>query len=410
MWALFLGVGLMMVGNGLQGTLLGVRSSNEQFATAVIGLIQAAYYTGFLIGSLFTIKALGRVGHVRVFAALASMASTAVLIHSVFVDPAVWFFMRLLTGFCMAGLYVVTESWLNDQATPETRGRTLSIYMVVTMGGITLGQLLLNAADPNSFELFVIASVLVSLSLVPMALSEASAPPLPQRGKLAFRELISIVPTGVITMFFSGAAAGALFAFGPVYAAEIGMSNARISLFLSAALIGSMIFQIPIGSLSDRYPRRGVMAACAFAATAAALVGLGTGTGTSSLVVMFIIGATSFPLYSLAIAYTNDWIADEQRVGASGLLVMINGVGAIIGPIAASLLMTAFDPSAYFWSLIATNGAIFLYVMFRIIVRDPLPVDEQSTYQPYTSRSSAIAQTIGRRLPKGVKPKSAKPS
>ena len=406
MWALFLGVAFMMVGNGLQGTLLGVRSSNEQFATAVIGLIQAAYYAGFLIGSRFTINALGKVGHVRVFAALASMASTAVLVHSVFVEPAVWFAMRLVTGFCMAGLYVVTESWLNDQSTPETRGRTLSIYMVVTMGGITIGQFLLNVADPNSFELFVIASVLVSMALVPMALSEASAPPLPQQGKLAFRELLGIVPTGVVTMFFSGAAAGALFAFGPVYAAEIGMTNAQISLFLASALIGSMIFQIPIGSISDRYPRRGVMAGCALVATLAAVVGLGTGTGTDALFVMFAIGATSFPLYSLAIAYTNDWISDAQRVGASGLLVMVNGIGAIIGPLVASMLMTAFEPSAYFWSLIITNGAILAYVSFRIVVRDPLPVEEQSTYQPYPARSSALAQSIGRRLPKVGKAKS----
>lgn len=408
MWALFLGVGLMMVGNGLQGTLLGVRSSNEAFATTVIGLIQAAYYAGFLIGSRFTIKALGKVGHVRVFAALASVASSSVLVHAVFVNPTAWFFMRLLTGFCMAGLYVVTESWLNDQATPETRGRTLSIYMVVTMGGITGGQLLLNIADPNSFELFVIASVLVSMALVPMALSETSAPPLPVQNKLAFRELVEIVPTGVVTMFFSGAAAGALFAFGPVYAAEIGMSNAQISLFLSAALIGSVIFQIPIGSLSDRYPRRGVMAACAFIATAAAIAGLGTGTGADSLVVMFLIGATSFPLYSLAIAYTNDWISDEQRVGASGLLVMINGIGAVLGPLVASLLMSAFEPRAYFWALIITNGAILLYVLFRIIVRDPLPVEEQSSYEPYPARGSALAQTIGRRLPRVVKPRSTR--
>lgn len=409
MWALFLGVGLMMVGNGLQGTLLGVRSSIEAFDTTVIGIIQAAYYVGFLVGSRFTMRALGRVGHVRVFAALASSASTATLVHSILINAPTWILMRFVTGFCMAGLFIVAESWLNEQATPETRGRTLSIYMVVTMAGITGGQFLLNVADPDSFELFVIASVLVSMSLVPMALSESSTPPAIKTQTLPFRELIAVVPTGVVTMFFSGAAAGSLFAFGPVYAVAIGMTTAQISLFLSAALIGSMIFQIPIGSLSDKYPRRGIMAACALVATVAAVVGLGTGTGTDSLIVMFAIGATSFPLYSLAIAYTNDWIADEQRVGASGLLVMINGIGAILGPLVASLLMSVFEPSAYFWSLIITNGAILSYVSFRIIVRDPLPVDEQSTYQPYPARSSAIAQTIGRRLPKVVKPKSSKP-
>ncbi len=405
MWALFVGVALMMLGNGLQGTLLGVRSSIEGFGTGTIGAIQAAYYAGFLIGSRFTMRALGTVGHVRVFAALASSASTAVLVHSIFVNAPTWFVMRFVTGFCMAGLYVVVESWLNDQATPETRGRTLSIYMVVTMGGVTGGQFLLNVAPPDSFELFVIASVLVSMSLVPMALSESSAPSVVRPAPLPFRTLLGIVPTGVITMFFTGAAAGALFAFGPVYAAEIGMSTARISLFLSAALVGATLFQIPIGTLSDRVSRRGVMAVAAIVATGASVLGISTGTGVDALAVMFAIGATSFPLYSLAIAYTNDWIEPDQRVGASALLVMVNGVGAILGPLVASALMASFGPSAYFWSLIVTHGAIVAYVMYRIIVGDPVPVDEQTTYQPYPARSSALAVVIGRRRPKIRKPK-----
>ncbi|MFT7476217.1 MAG: MFS family permease [Verrucomicrobiales bacterium] len=408
MWALFLGVLLMMLGNGLQGTLVGVRSTNEDFATGVIGVILAAYYAGFLLGSRFTIRALGKVGHVRVFAALASLASTAFLIHSILVNPPTWLLMRFVTGFCMAGLYVVTESWLNDQTTPETRGRTLSLYMVVTMGGVTGGQFLLNVADPNSFELFIIASVLVSMSLVPMALSEASAPAIPQQATLPFRDLLRIVPTGVVTMFFSGAAAGSLFAFGPVYASRIGMNNAQISLFLSAALVGSLVFQLPIGALSDKISRRAVMAGCALIATVASIVGLGTGTGFGATAALFAIGATSFPLYSLAIAYTNDWIEDHQRVGAAGLLVMINGVGAILGPLFAALLMSLFEPSAYFWSLIITHGAIFLYFLVRIVIRDALPVDEQSTYRPYPARSSAIATSIGHRIPKPKVPKPAR--
>lgn len=215
MWALFLGVLAMMLGNGLQGTAMGVRAINEEFAVTVIGFIQAAYYVGFLAGSRFTISALSKVGHVRVFAALASMASTAFVLPALLVNPVAYLAMRLVIGFCMAGLYVVVESWLNDQATPETRGRTLSIYMVVTMGGVTGGQLLLNVADPNGFELFVIASVLVSISLVPMALSESSAPQLPAVERLPFKTLFRIVPTGVITMFFSGAAAGAVFCLRP---------------------------------------------------------------------------------------------------------------------------------------------------------------------------------------------------
>ncbi|MGI9605591.1 MAG: MFS transporter [Acidimicrobiales bacterium] len=397
MWALFLGVALMMLGNGLQGTLLGVRSSRENFDTTVIGVILAAYYAGFLLGSRFTMQALGRVGHVRVFAALASTASTAVLVHSIAVNPPTWFVMRFVTGFCMAGLYVVVESWLNDKTTPESRGRTLSLYMVVTMGGVTGGQFLLNVADPNGFELFVLASVLVSMSLVPMALSEVSAPALVTPDPLPFRELLSIVPTGFTVMFFSGAAAGAIFAFGPVYAAQIGMSNARISLFLAAALLGSMVLQLPIGALSDRLPRRGVMIVIASIATGASVVGTGTSTGVAAFIVMFVIGAASFPLYSLAIAYTNDWIEPAQRVGASALLVMVNGVGAILGPIVAALLMAAFDPKAYFWTLIITHGAMVAYLLVRIVFRDAVPIDEQSEYRPYSSRGSVLATVIGRR-------------
>ncbi len=407
MWALFTGVLAMMLGNGLQGTALGVRATTEAFAVTVIGLIQAGYYAGFLVGSKFTVKALRKVGHIRVFAALASLASTSFLLPALFVNPVVWFVMRVVTGFCMAGLYVVIESWLNDQTEPENRGRTLSIYMVVTMSGVTGGQLLLNVADPSGFELFVIASVLVSVALVPMALSEASAPRMPAVSKLRFSELFKVVPTGLITMFFSGAGAGAVFALGPVYAAQIGMSTAQISLFMSAALVGSVLLQMPIGSLSDRVPRRGVMSGCALAAAAGSIYGVGTETGNDALAAMFIIGAGSFPLYSLAIAYTNDWISPDQRVGASGFLVMVNGVGAITGPLVASAFIAWFGAAGFFWSLTLTHILVASYLLFRIMVRDAVPVEDQSTYQPYPARSSALATSIGRRIPK--KPSIPKP-
>lgn len=403
MWALFLGVLAMMLGNGLQGTALGVRATSEAFAVTVIGLIQAAYYVGFLIGSKFTVRALRKVGHIRVFAALASLASTSFVLPALFVNPVVWLIMRLITGFCLAGLYVVIESWLNDQTEPENRGRTLSIYMVVTMSGVTGGQLLLNVADPDGFELFVIASVLVSIALVPMALSESSAPRLPAVSSLKFSELFSVVPTGVTIMFFSGVAAGAIFAIGPVYGAQIGMTNAQISFFMASALFGSVLLQMPIGSLSDRVPRRGVMIACALGATGASVFGTSTGTGSDALIAMFIIGGTSIPLYSLAIAYTNDWITNEQRVGASGFLVMVNGIGAIIGPLVASILISRIGNTGFFWTLAVAHALAAGYLLVRIIARDSVPVDEQSTYQPYPARSSALATSIGRRIPKPKK-------
>ncbi len=400
MWALFLGVLAMMLGNGLQGTALGVRATTEAFAVTVIGLIQAAYYVGFLIGSRFTVRALRKVGHIRVFAALASLASTSFVLPALFVNPVLWLVMRMITGFCLAGLYVVIESWLNDQTEPENRGRTLSIYMVVTMSGVTGGQLLLNVADPSGFELFVIASALMSVALVPMALSESSAPRLPPKSTLRFSELLKVVPTGIITMFFSGMGAGAIFAIGPVYAAQIGMSTRQISFFMAAALVGSVVLQMPIGSLSDRLPRRGVMLGTAILATGASVFGVGTGLGSDALIAMFLIGGSSFPLYSLAIAYTNDWITDEQRVGASAFLVMVNGIGAIVGPLVASLLISGIGASGFFWTLAATHVLLAGYLVFRIVARDPVPVEDQSPYRPYPARSSALATSIGRRVPK----------
>ncbi len=405
MWALFLGVFAMMLGNGLQGTALGVRATTEAFAVTVIGLIQAAYYLGFLVGSKFTVRALRKVGHIRVFAALASLASTSFVLPALFVNPAVWFVMRLITGFCLAGLYVVVESWLNDQTKPENRGRTLSLYMVVTMAGVTGGQFLLNVADPGGFELFVIASVLVSVALVPMALSEASAPRLPAESKLTFGELMSIVPTGLITMFFAGAAAGAIFAFGPVYGASIGMSTAQISLFMAAALVGSVALQIPIGSVSDKLPRRAVMLTCAAVAVGASVFGTSTSVGNDALVAMFVLGASSFPLYSLAIAYTNDWISDEQRVGASGILVMVNGVGAVSGPLLVSWFVARVGNSGFFWLLALAHLILAVYLVIRSIIKDPVSIEDQSPYQPYPARSSAMATSIGRRRIPIPKPK-----
>lgn len=406
MWALFLGVFAMMLGNGLQGTALGVRGTSEEFSITAIGFIQTAYYVGFLAGSRFTIRALRNVGHVRVFAALASLASASFVLPALFVNPAIWFVMRLITGFCLAGLYIVIESWLNDQATPENRGRVLSVYMIVSMSGVTGGQFLLNVADPSGFDLFVLASVLISIALVPLALSEASAPRLPPVSTLKFGELIKIVPTGVTTMFFSGAAAGALFAIGPVYAAQIGMTTRQISFFMASALIGSVVLQMPIGSISDKLPRRGVMATAALIAAAASVYGTTTGTGSSGLVAMFIIGGTSLSLYSLAIAYTNDWIEDHQRVGASGLLVAVNGVGAICGPLLASTLMASFGNVGFFWALALVHLLVGVYVLYRIAARDAVPIDEQSEYRPYSARSSALATSIGRRkVPKPQRPK-----
>ncbi|MBK1670652.1 hypothetical protein CKO28_21765 [Rhodovibrio sodomensis] len=270
-WPLFLGVALMMLGNGLQTSLLGVRAGLESFATSATGVIMSMYFVGFLAGSLLVPRMIGTVGHVRVFAALASIASTATLIHTIFVEPATWAVMRSVTGFAFAGLFIVAESWLNDRATNQTRGSLLAVYMVVLMGGTAGGQLLLNLDDPTRFQLFALVSVLISLSLVPLLLSATPAPAIRMPEKVGLLQLYRASPLGVVGCFGTGVAHGAALGMGAVYAGAAGFSVAEISAFMGAVYLGGMLAQGPIGVLSDRFDRRLVLTVTTLAASGAAI-------------------------------------------------------------------------------------------------------------------------------------------
>lgn len=392
-----------MIGNGLQGTLLGIRSELEGFSGFATGIVMTSYFIGFLAGSKTALKALAAVGHIRVFAALASMASTATLVHAITITPITWSLMRFTTGLCMAGLYVVVESWINELSTNATRGKLLALYMAVTMGGVACGQFLLNLADPAGFELFVVASVLVSLALVPVSLSGGGAPPIRTPVPMSLRQMAKIVPTGLAVASLIGTAHGALLGMGAVYATRAGLSPGQIAVFMGAPMVGGVVLQFPIGALSDRVPRRGVMLAVAMAASlcAAALL-LATPGSTASYLLMFGVGGFSFPLYSLGIAYTNDWISPEQTMGASSTLVTANGVGAIAGPVAAAILMLVFGTKMYFVSLIMTHGAIAVYLAYRIVARDGIPMAKQGRFLPVPARASALAvgKLAKRRRPK----------
>ncbi|MCP5029633.1 MAG: MFS transporter [Actinomycetia bacterium] len=393
--ALFLGIGLLMMGNGLNGAVLGIRASSEGFGLVETGLVMASFYAGFFAGSLYSVRLLASVGHIRVFAALASTASSVVLIHSVSVVPLTWAVMRFVFGACIAGLYVVAESWLNDLATNATRARLLATYMVVTMGGLSIGQVLLTTADANGFRLFILASVLVSLSLVPVTLSATSAPPLRVPVPMSIRSLLKLVPTGVIGSFWVGAGAGTLLGMGAVYGSAVGLSPDRIALFLTAPLIGAIVAQKPVGWLADRYPRRGVIFGIAVQGAAAATGLLLVGDGTAAaLALMFVLGAALFPLYSLVVAYANDWVEPEQMVGASAALVRTNGAGAVVGPLVAAGLMAVGDARLFFATLIATHGMVAVYIAYRIVVADPIPLDQQRRFVVIPARGGALAASL----------------
>ena len=393
--ALFIGILLLMAGNGLQGSLIGVRAETEGFSVTVAGFVMAAYFGGFLFGSRVAETLIANVGHIRVFAGLASMASTAVLIHALFIDPVTWGLMRFMTGVCMAGLYVTEESWLNDLATNKTRGRLLSIYMVVTMGGMTIGQFLLDVADPDGVKLFLLASVLVSASLIPVVLSAASNPPLAVPETMSLRELADIVPTGIVTAFFNGASVGVLMGLGAVYAVAADVPDSRLAAFLAAPLFGSMLLQWPIGAVSDRVSRRGVIVVVALVAlgTCVALAAV-PARSWAAVGLMTVLGAVSFPIYSLTIAYSADWLPTSKLTSGSAVLVRVSGVGAFVGPLVATVVIGATAPVAYFWCMAVGNLTIALFVVWRIVVADA--PDTQRRFVAFPARASAGAVALMR--------------
>ena len=393
LWSLFLGLGLLMIGNGLNGAIIGIRSGNEGFGVFVTGVVMAGYFAGFLLAPSVVVRMISSVGHIRVFAGLASTASSAVLVQAVSAVPVTWTVMRFLFGFCFAGLYIVIESWLGELSTPATRGRTLSIYMIVTMGGLGIGQSLIAIADPNGFRLFIAASVLVSMALVPVTLATTARVPVPRPpDKVTIRELFRLVPTGVIGSFMGGAAAGVLLGLAAVYASRIGLSIGRTAGFLVAPTIGAIVFQWPIGKLSDRISRRTVILGVAVVAATLCVVGALLPAHTPLVpVVMFGLGGMMFPLYSLVVSYTLDWTPPELTVGAAGMLIRINGSGALLGPLIGSLVMSRLGHVWFFWTMAGCFGVIVAYVGYRVAVKDAMPQDQQHPFVPFPARATDVA-------------------
>lgn len=382
---------LVMLGNGLLRTLLGIRAEDLGFATSSIGVIMSGYYAGFLLGSWGVPKLVLNVGHVRVYAALASLASTATLIHVVSVSAFTWTAMRVVTGFSLSGLYIIAESWLNDSADNETRGRLMSVYMVVVMGGIAASQGLLTIADVNGPLLFVVSSILVSIAVVPIAMSVAPAPYFDRPTALPFKAIWQAAPVGIVGGLGQGLAVGAFGGLGAVYAARIGMSVSRIAIFVGMAVLGSVLLQWPIGLLSDRIRRRRALLLVASAAGASAWWAATADPTTSTIVVaVFFVGGFTYPLYSLALSHINDVAPEGSTVAVSSLIVFVTGVGAIVGPIVAAVAMEAIGPDGLFWMLAAVHFGVAVFSIVRIMIREGLPVSAQRAFANVPAWASVI--------------------
>ena len=394
-WGLFAALALIMVGNGLIGVLIGVRSELEGFDTTTTGLIMAAYFGGFLAGSHFTPRIMARVGHIRVFSGLASMVAATALIHGVWVVPFAWVVLRLVFGFAMAGLYIVVESWLNDSVTNENRGRVMAIYMVVAMGGLALGQITLSLGSPLEQTMFITAGALIALAIAPVSLSANSAPEFFLPPPVRPREIWETAPVGVITAVGAGIANGALLGMAGVYASQIGLSNARTAVFVGAAALGSVLFQWPIGHLSDRIDRRRAIFIVTLAAVVVSVIGVGTTADSFWLiVVMLALGGLSFPMYSLALSHVVDVLPAGRAVTGSVAIVFLTGVGAIFGPLVASIVMTAIGPSGFFWTISLVHGAIGVFGVYRLVKRPVIPGVSPKPYVSIPARSTYIPRRI----------------
>ncbi len=366
-WPLLLGVMLLMVGNGVQGTLLGVRGALEHFSTFQLSIVMSSYFVGFLGGSRLAPSMIRRVGHVRVFSALGSMTSAVLILCPLVLDWTAWSLMRVLIGFCFSGIYVTAESWLNNTATNETRGQALSAYMIVQMLGIIASQGLLALGDPLGFGLFIIPSVLVSLAFMPILLADTPAPTFDDVKPLGFAKLWQTSPLGCVGMLLTGAIYAGMFGMASVWGAMSALTLKQIAAFGAALYIGGLVLQYPIGWASDRMDRRKlIMGVSFFAALVMAVAALVQMPFVLILLVALLLGGMINPLYSLLIALTNDYLEKEEMAGASAGLIFLNGFGAIFGPLASGWLMGQVGKAGYFMFLGVLFMALGCYAAWRI--------------------------------------------
>ena len=394
-WALFFGVGMIMLANGLQGSLIGVRASLEGYTAFAAGFIMTGYYAGFLSGALIIPQRIKNVGHVRTFAALASIASISILLHSLHVSFFGWFLMRFITGMCFVGMYTVAESWINDLSENNNRGQALSVYMMVSMAGNAFGQLFLNIASPETATLFMLVSILISVSLVPILVVVSKQPDFSISEFLTIKELYNASPLGVTAAVLTGLAHGALWGIGSIYALKNGLTIEQVSIFMFTFIIGGAVNQYLIGYLSDRYDRRSVLVAVAFLASFFSVLAVVFGTSfTSLLIITFIFGGLTVPLYALAIAHTNDFLSKKEMVAASAGLQLATGAGLTVGPLLGGLAIDLIGAAGFWIYLFVIHGSLGIFGLYRMSIRDAVPLEDQGSTVLLNSRSAIVSMEL----------------
>ena len=381
-WPLLLGMGVLMLGAGLQGTLLGLRATLEGFPTPVIGVIMSCYYVGYLLGTFGAPRLVRKVGHIRVFAALAAVASASILVQGSFVKAVPWALMRLVSGVCFAGIYVVAESWLNAGASRSNRGTLLAMYMLVLYIGLGSAQFLLVLANPSTPTPFMLVSILISLAMVPIVVSSHHTPEATVPVKVRYRDLYKNSPLGVVAVTVSGMISSTIFSMGPVYARLSGLGTSGVASFMAVSILAAVLTQYPVGRLSDRIDRRTVIAIVCTIATlvAGSIVAFPNMPHGVFLTFAALFSGFVLTLYSLAVSHVNDKLEPGQMVAASSALLSLNGTAAAIGPVLAGSLMAAFGPQSYYATLAVLTGALTIYDLWRKARRSPVPAAQKGPF------------------------------
>jgi MFS family permease len=402
---LLIAAGILLGGNGLQGTLIALRGAQEGFGPAVIGFMGTAYFGGFLLGCLAVGRIMKAVGHVRSFSALAALASSGTLMLVLVIDPVMWSVIRFVTGFCFAGLFTIMESWLNAGVANATRARVLALYRIIDIGSVTSAQFLIPVFGPDGFTIFAIMSIMITLSLVPVSLGDRTNPPIPEDVKLDLRRVFRISPLGCIGCIAVGVSNSSFRSLSPVYAEQIGMSVTDVVTFVSIGIIGGAVIQYPLGYLSDLWDRRGVLLVTTIGAMLSAVLLLFAGGPTIlTFALVFVFGSFAMPLYSLSAAHANDRAGKNDFVVVNAALMLFYSFGAIGGPLSASFVMQRYGPGALFAFIAAVYAIFILIILYRMRARSAVPPGSRSRFIALLRTSTLFA-----RLARGAGPPERKP-
>lgn len=400
--ALLFGVSILLLGAGLFQTFLSLRMAFEQFGALTIGAILAAYFAGFMAGSLLAGSVVRRVGYIRAFAIFAAMLSSSVLFQALIIDPIVWALLRALGGFAIAGLFLVTESWLNHRSDEATRGQVLALYVMVEQVATGLGQYLIDLLPTGGTGSFILTAGLFILALIPVAATNAEAPLPAAHSTLSIGRLFRITPLGVLGSLFAGLINSAFSGLAPIYAQGIGLSTPRISIFMSITILGALMFQMPVGRLSDRFDRRSVLLIIIISLTAVSgVLSVADGFGIVPLLVLALVfGGFSQVIYPVTAAHANDYVEEQDRVAAASALLLAYGIGATIGPLLGSALMDWLGPVGLFVYITITSAALAGFVAIRMAARSARPRHLQTRFQLVSSSTPAAAEMDPRTHPR----------